>query len=219
VTYIITLRGETLHLLPQRAVYRPANHTLYIADTHWGKPATFRAHYVPLPEGGLADELAQLSDALAQTAAERLVILGDLTHSGYSMETIVIETVAAWRARYAQLQVELVPGNHDRHVKTLPAAWQINTLPAQVDEGGFVLSHTPVAMPDQIVLCGHLHPAWVLQGKGRQQISLPCFIETAQMLVLPAFTRFTGSVVPKLDGIRQVYGVTETRVLALLQHQ
>jgi hypothetical protein len=215
--HAITLCGEPFQLLPQRALYRPATRTLYIADTHWGKPATFRAHYVPLPEGGLADELAQLSDALAVTAAERLVVLGDLTHSGYALEAAVIETVARWRAGHAQLEVNLVPGNHDRHVKLLPEVWQINTLAAQVEDGGFVLSHLPAAVPDRFVLCGHLHPAWLLHGKGRQQISLPCFIETAQMLVLPAFCRFTGNRVPALDGIRQVYGVTEKRVVPLLR--
>ncbi|MFA6207430.1 MAG: DEAD/DEAH box helicase, partial [Methylocystis sp.] len=63
-----TLRGEgaglvSSHqhrgvvLLPQRAVWRVETRTLFIADAHLGKAATFRALGQPAPKGTTRDNL------------------------------------------------------------------------------------------------------------------------------------------------------------------
>jgi hypothetical protein len=39
----IVLAGETLRLLPDKALYWPRQQTLFIADAHFGKVAAFRA--------------------------------------------------------------------------------------------------------------------------------------------------------------------------------
>lgn len=213
----IILCGETLYLLSQRALYRPTNRTLYVADTHWGKAASFRAHYIPLPEGGLADELALLTTALRETDAERLVILGDLIHSRQGVDLAVVATVTAWRQQNPTLRIDLVPGNHDRDLHKLPAAWAIRVLPSIAEDEGLVLAHQPIAQGGKFVLCGHLHPVWTLQGTAKQRINLPCFIQTRETLILPAFSRFTGGKAWSIEGVQRVYGVTEQQVMLLLE--
>ena len=44
----VTLAGEAVVLLPQRAIAWPSAQTLIIADPHWGKAAAFRAHGLPV---------------------------------------------------------------------------------------------------------------------------------------------------------------------------
>jgi len=45
---VTTVRGEELLLLPQRALWWPAQKTLLVADLHFGKAATLRAHGIPV---------------------------------------------------------------------------------------------------------------------------------------------------------------------------
>src|SRR5438874_327785 len=77
--------GETLRLLPERAVYWPRLRTLIAADLHWGKEETFRASAIPIPAGPIQADLARLSTVLTRAGATRLLILGDLWHARAGM--------------------------------------------------------------------------------------------------------------------------------------
>lgn len=211
----IELGGHSLTLLPQRAVYRSANRTLYVADTHWGKAATFRARHIPLPEGSLSADLERLSDALAVTGAERLVILGDVIHSEYSDNPAVHQAVQTWRGRYAELQVEAVCGNHDAPLDSLAEGWGLAVLPPHTTDGGLLLRHTPPESPSGPTLCGHLHPTWPLRGAGRQSIRVPCFLQLPDVLILPAFAQFTGSSSYDFPTLEHVYICTRESVLCV----
>ncbi|NUR18637.1 MAG: DEAD/DEAH box helicase, partial [Gemmatimonadaceae bacterium] len=56
----ISVRGEELVLLPERAAYWPARTTLLVADAHFGKAATFRAAAIPVPAGTTDATLGRL---------------------------------------------------------------------------------------------------------------------------------------------------------------
>ena len=58
---LIEFGGETLVLLPDRAMFWPAQQALLVADTHFGKAGVFRRAGVPIPEGIDAHDLARLS--------------------------------------------------------------------------------------------------------------------------------------------------------------
>ena len=45
----IELEGEKIALLPERALYWPAQHTLIVADLHWGKAGHFRKNGIAIP--------------------------------------------------------------------------------------------------------------------------------------------------------------------------
>src|SRR5690606_30890641 len=98
--------------LPERALFFPAENTLIVADLHWGKAATFRTNYVPVPTGTTASDLARLSAAVVSTGAERVVILGDLLHARKGRQEGTFDTIQKWRKQNASLEVILVRGNH-----------------------------------------------------------------------------------------------------------
>src|SRR5690554_3561823 len=72
----VLVRGQTLTLHPERAVYWERARTLIVADTHFGKAATFRAHGLPVPVGTTTAALQRLDAVLTRTRAERLLFLG-----------------------------------------------------------------------------------------------------------------------------------------------
>ena len=187
--------GQALELWAQRALGWPAQRTLFIADMHLGKPATFRSAGIPVPEATTHADLARLGTTLDASGTERLIVLGDLVHAraGWCDETI--EAVSAWRATRPGLEIVLVRGNHDRGAGDPPASWKMRCVSGPVPEGPFVLAHEPCDDERGHVLCGHLHPAARLVGAGSSSLRAPCFWVSPTRTVLPAFGTFTGAKV------------------------
>lgn len=208
----VTLAEERVTLWPERAL--GWGDAVYVADLHWGKEASFRAHGVPLPGGMLAEGLARLSALVARSACRRLVVLGDLVHDRAGLTEAVVDQVAAWRAAHADLSVALVRGNHDRWAPELPAAWGVEELGASHDDGPFHLVHDPEpGAHARYTLGGHLHPVVALGGRA-DRLTLPCFLLGPTHGVLPAFNTFTrGARVSRRDG--RVFVVADGEVVAL----
>lgn len=191
----VTMAGHELWLMPERAVYWPDRRWLLVADTHWGKCQTFRDAGSALPVGALLADLERLSAAAVRVDAERVVVLGDLVHGRSSLAEGMDELVRQWRPSL-RCDLALVPGNHDRVVTSPRAAgvldrWGVELLPSRVEADGLCLSHEPPIVASMPTLCGHVHPAVRMRGRG-ESMKLPCFWHDAEYgaLVLPAFSSF-----------------------------
>lgn len=180
--------SERVVLLPERAVWWPKESSLFVTDLHLGKDATFRNAGIPLPHV-FARDLAKLDQLIARLDPSRLIVLGDLIHARTGRGTAVINAVAEWRARNAQIEMLLVRGNHDRHAGDPPQSWQIRCLNAPAFLGPWNLVHTPTFEEASPTLAGHLHPKYRL-SRGSEEIRLPCFLRRNSTLVLPAFAEF-----------------------------
>lgn len=211
----VKVAGELLHLLPERALFWPRTQTLLIADPHWGKAATFRAHAIPVPEGNTGAELQRLSQAIDRTGATQLIILGDLFHTARGRDAAVLNAVMAWREQYATLAISLVRGNHDRHAGDPPPEWNIAVVDGPTPGPFWVLNHEPLQPTSGYALAGHLHPAVQLTGRGRQSLKLPCFWFREKCGVLPAFGDFIdhGTIRPQRGD--RVFVVAEDKVMAV----
>ncbi|MGE7993513.1 ligase-associated DNA damage response endonuclease PdeM [Pseudomonas sp. NPDC089554] len=184
--------GETLWLLPDKALYWPARRALLVADVHIGKAASYRALHQPVPRGTTEATLARLDQLLGLYACEQLVVLGDFLHASAAQAPAIQARLLAWRQRHAGLHMVLVRGNHDRHAGDPPGqlAIEVHEEPWLMEP--FALQHEPLAHPSHPVLAGHVHPVCLLRGKARQRLRLPCFALGPQVSLLPAFGEFTG---------------------------
>ena len=211
----ITLAGESVRLMPQRAVWWEDRRTAFVADLHFGKEATFRSAAIPVPDQTLRT-LDHLSGLVAETSIERLVILGDLIHSRRGRCERTFALITDWRARHSELQIDLVRGNHDRSSGDPPAAWRITCVSEPFPMPPFLLRHHPESGDSEGILAGHLHPMVRLSGAGRDSARLACFLLRNGILHLPAFSSFVdGAVIRPVQG-DQIYGICEDRVLTLL---
>jgi uncharacterized protein len=209
----IRLADEEALVLGERALYLTTRKTLLAADLHLGKAATFRAAAIPLPGGTTTETLRRLSSAIDRTGAERLLILGDLFHARSGRAASTLAAVASWREDYAQLEMVLVRGNHDIHAGDPPENWRVTCYDGPLHEPPFVFQHEPLAAQDGYVLAGHLHPAALLNGRGRQSLKLPCFHLTEKVGTLPAFGEFTGGALIRPKRGDRVFVVVEGQVI------
>lgn len=190
------IAGEPMELLADRALYWPRRRRLLLADLHLGKGDTFRAAGIPVPSGGTAHDLRRIDALLRATGARALWILGDFLHA---RRHAAVD--AAWRAlrdAHAQVDVGVVPGNHDRAFDA--AAAGVDVIAEDTCETPFVFRHAPTEHEEANghVICGHVHPVLRLPGAGRH----PVFWLQPRMTVLPAFSAFTGGY-----AVRREHGV------------
>ena len=183
-------------LLPGRAAFLPADGTLLVADLHLGKAATFRQAGIPVPEGSAQADLARLERLVHETAARRLLILGDLFHARSGCTEAVCAEFAALRRRIATTAVILVIGNHDRALGQIPTTLGLDACVPHLAEPPFHFVHEP-AVPRgadhaAFTVAGHLHPTVSIRSRGGDRIADRCFVAETATLVLPAFGSFTG---------------------------
>jgi uncharacterized protein len=185
-------------LVPGRAAFLPATATLLVADLHLGKAATFRSQGIPVPEGSAQKDLARLALLVAATRARRLIVLGDLFHAKSGCTEHVFAEFTAARERFADTEVMLVAGNHDRSVGRLPPGLGIDSLLRAHDEPPFHFVHepgTPLPEPDRdepFTIAGHLHPTIAVASPSGDRLTDRCFVAEPGLLLLPAFGSFTG---------------------------
>jgi DNA ligase-associated metallophosphoesterase len=204
--------GQDVLLLPGRALWWPAGSTLFVADVHLGKAATFRARGLPVPTGTTQDNLERLSQLLARHMPQRLVVLGDFLHAAEAHTPAVLAALRTWRGRWPGLDIVLVRGNHDSHAGDPPPWLGMRVVDEPFLLGPFACCHHPQLHATHHVLAGHVHPAVLLRGAARDVLRLPCFSAEPGLTVLPAFGAFTGShTLPPASG-RTLYAIGGDRV-------
>lgn len=186
----VEVAGETLLLAP-RALFWPRQSLLVLADVHFGKAATFRAHGIPVPRGTTMENLEAMDSLIARHRPRELLFLGDFLHHRSGRARATLDDLARWRAAHAGLALTLVRGNHDRHAGDPPAELDILVVDEPHRIGPFAFAHHPESLADAYVFAGHLHPVYRLAAGG-DALRLPCFLLGARVGLLPSFGSFTG---------------------------
>lgn len=206
--------GVVFHLLPEKVVNLPEQGILLVSDLHLGKVNHFRKAGIPVPARANDANTERLIQLLMEYKPARMIIIGDLFHSHYNSEWEVFGEVV--RA-FPECRFDLVTGNHDILSDHQYARHGILLQPELELLPGLVLRHDPVTepAPGTYQICGHLHPAIGLYGKGRQSMVLPCFWFGADTAVLPAFGAFTGAKKISPRAGDRIFAIAGGRVIPL----
>ena len=182
--------GDTsLEMLPSRALFLPETKELLICDIHLGKAEYFQQNGIPLTNNSDKNNFARIKKIVKKYSPEKLIILGDLFHSKFSIDKTLQKKVEDL-PELLKTNVELVLGNHDEgcNIKNIKILNNIKTK-------NIVFSHEPVNLADNKTLniCGHYHPKLYLKN-GSDKLSFRCFAmdNNKNTLFLPAFGDLTG---------------------------
>ena len=211
----VSVEGIDVRLLSKRGLYWPEQRTLFIADTHFGKEATFRSHGLAVPRGSTQSTLTTIAKMISECQASRLILLGDMFHARSSISPDIQESLDAFFAAHLQLRFTLVLGNHDRGIRALSKSWPIEIVDSGTSIDSISISHLPQepSPATKLLLCGHLHPAYRLSSKIDSVGKLPCFWLSNRQLVLPAIGEFTGTQVIQPSKSDQTWVIADDQVL------
>lgn len=205
----LKISGEELELLCDKAVFWPAKRCLIIADVHLGKSAHFRKNGFSVPAKVATKTLDRLASCIENTQAAKVIFLGDLFHSAENAEWNLL---AGLIDTFFAVEFVLVEGNHDiLNAKHYTDAG-IKVLD-KIVEHPFSFTHHPEPETGHYNICGHIHPAVEMVGKGRQSLRLPCFFFGEHFGVLPAFGEFTGTFLLKPEKNDKVFICAPGKVL------
>ena len=178
-----------LEMLPSRALFLPATKELFICDIHLGKAEYFQQNGIPLTNNSDENNFERIKTIVKKHSPEKLIILGDLFHSQYSVGRILQKKVEDL-PELLKTNIELVKGNHDlgcnfKNIKVFDNKKTKN----------ITFSHEAVNTADSSTLniCGHYHPKLYLKNKS-DKLSFRCFAmdKNKNTLFLPAFGDLTG---------------------------
>lgn len=216
------VHNQSFWLLPEKAAFWESEGVLLVADLHFGKVSHFQRQGIAVPRGAQRKTLDRLDDVIARTQPKAIWFLGDLFHSHPNEEWFEFQE---WMRAHESLEHILVQGNHDIAKPTLYTSLGL-AVHSSLLRHGLYFSHEPsdsFPKPSKPVteqhpealyrICGHIHPGVKLRTTGRQSMTLPCFFETNDHLVLPAFGEFTGLHCLPVPNDSEAYIVTEERLV------
>ena len=189
--------GERLLLDPSGALVWPEAGLLVVADLHLEKATAAAARGSLLPPWDTRITLDCLTQVLRRWKPRVLVALGDSFHDARAAGRLPAGERARLVALTSAHEVVWVAGNHD----PAPPAGLGGTACSVFAHRGLVFRHQAAsgAVGRQAELAitgevsGHFHPkARVLTRAGA--VARPCFVASAQRLLLPAFGAYTGGL-------------------------
>ena len=205
------IHHQKLWLSAQRSIFWEEQKALIVSDLHFGKTGHFRKSGIAVPQSVYKEDLQRLIDVLNYFKPEQLIVAGDFFHSHANTE---LNWFQKWREDFAWLKIVLVKGNHDilndnwykeSNIEVMENEWQVNS---------FLFTHNHCKEREDVyTFCGHIHPAVVINGAGRQSLRFPCFYFTNNYCILPAFSKFTGVVAFNASSAKSVYAIVENKLM------
>ena len=180
---------SSLEMLPSRALLLPQTNELLICDIHLGKGEYFQQNGIPLTNNSDEQNLLRIKNIVKEHSPNKLIILGDLFHSKYSISESLKNKVELLAATL-NIKIELIVGNHDIGCKVK----NINFLNFK-RSNNFIFTHEPIEKCEDNILniCGHYHPKIYIKDS-KDKLSFRCFAldEKKHIFYLPAFGDLTG---------------------------
>ena len=203
--------NSSLEMLPTRALLIPQTKELLICDIHLGKGEYFQQNGIPLTNNSDEQNLLRIKNIVEEHIPNKLIILGDLFHSKYSISESLKNKVELLAATL-NIKIELIVGNHDIGCKVK----NINFLNFK-RSNNFIFTHEPIEKFEDNILniCGHYHPKIYLKDS-KDKLSFRCFAldEKKHVFYLPAFGDLTGGY-PCKNSFKKWAIISEKQILQI----
>ena len=186
----IRLAGASFMPHLSGGLFWPEEDTLIVSDLHLEQGVSLARRGLHVPPFDTQVTLSELKNLLAETAAKRLVLLGDSFHAPDAHAVLDEESCAELRAVTSIVETIWICGNHDPD----PPDGLGGQAVTELTLGPIVLRHIPSPVPHGCVeISGHLHPGASVVSRGRRTHA-KCFVTDQRRLIMPAFGAYTGAL-------------------------
>ena len=111
-SFSISWGNSSLKMLSSKALLLPQTNELLICDIHLGKAEYFQQNGIPLTNNSDEQNLLSIKNIVKNNNPNKLIILGDLFHSKYSISESLKSKVENL-SESLNIKIELIVGNHD----------------------------------------------------------------------------------------------------------
>ena len=171
------------------ALFLRNERALVISDLHLGFEGALAEQGVSIPRFQRRVILERLGAMLDRTKTEKVVVAGDFKHE-FSRNLVDewVEVKQILRFLVDRVTPVMVRGNHDNYLATILGDLGI-ALKDRADIAGHTIvhGHEDVSTLHPIVM-GHEHPAVKLKDELGAVVSVPAFLVSDALIVLPAFS-------------------------------
>ncbi len=211
MSFSISWGNSSLEMLSSKALHLPQTNELLICDIHLGKGDYFQQNGIPLTNNSDEQNLLSIKNIVKNYNPNKLIILGDLFHSKFSISESLKSKVENL-SESLNIKIELIVGNHDIGCKVKNI-----TFLDYKRSSNFIFSHEPIGKFENNILniCGHYHPKTFLKNS-KDKLSFKCFAmdEKNNILYLPAFGDLTGGY-PCKSSFKKWAIISEKKIIAL----
>lgn len=209
----ITIRLAGAGFLPHLSggLFWPGEETLIVSDLHLEQGVSLARRGLHVPPYDTQATLSELRNLLAETAAKRLLLLGDSFHAPDAYAVLDEESCAGLRAITGAVETIWICGNHDPD----PPEGLGGKAVTELTFGPIVLRHIPSSVPRGCVeISGHLHPGASVLSRGRRSHG-KCFVADQRRLIMPAFGAYTGALNVSSQAYDGLFDEPEAQVFML----
>ena len=211
-----TIQQNDFILHGNRTIFWEQEKILILSDLHIGKTGHFRKNGIGVPTAVTKEDMQRLVDSIQFFKPLQLLIVGDLFHS---IENKEHDWFLKWRNDFPHLKFILVKGNHDIAAADWYADADIEVAVHYWQKNNFTFVHHIqdyiATAANEYIFSGHIHPAVVIKGLGKQSLRFPCFYFTKNYAVLPAFGKFTGTYLVEPAKNEKTFAVVNNSVIAV----
>ncbi len=202
------------------ALFLRDERALVISDLHLGFEGALAEQGVSIPRFQRRVILERLGRMLDRVKAEKVIVAGDFKHEfSRNLTDEWIEVKQVLRFLQERVTPVLVRGNHDNYLATILGDLRL-PLHDRVDLANVTIvhGHEEVSTLHPIVM-GHEHPAVKLKDELGAVVSVPAFLVTEGLIVLPAFSPLALGVdvssYPYLSPILNRTDIDDARVIGV----
>ena len=190
--------GEEWLLSADRALFRPRDSALLVADLHLEKSSFYARYGQMLPPYDSRATLERVALAIRATGARRVFCLGDNFHDNDGPARLEPHAAGMLAALTRAVEWVWIVGNHDAQAEAVASSFGGGAMIDEIEVGGVILRHRAKPGETRPELSGHYHPRLHLTVRGRR-IVRPCLVASdgqpsGQRMILPAFGALTGGM-------------------------
>ncbi len=178
-----------LRILPEGAVYCPADRVLLLADLHLEKASSYASRGQMLPPYDSIETLRRAALLIDRVQPRRVYCLGDSFHDRGGVDRLEAGAREVLLRLTASVEWLWIVGNHDSEIGD-PLGWAVM---AEGRLGDIILRHEADPTDPAPEISGHYHPKFHVRVRGRR-VSRPCFVAGRTKLILPSFGALTGGM-------------------------
>jgi putative SbcD/Mre11-related phosphoesterase len=197
-----------LRLSAERSLYFDREHTLVVADIHWGYAHSHRQIGNLLPLWGNEEIGRRLNRIINHYSPKRMIWLGDSLHTkdAAPFAEAFLENLSP------RVDVVIVAGNHDR---MWPRADKL-----EFRLSPYLFHHGDRPPPETekgtIEIIGHLHPALSWSDGAGLRLKVPALVEGSKRIVLPSFSDWSAGATwnGRLESDEKLWLISSRRIWA-----